>query len=251
VISHAGAGGEPSSFDTRDFNIQVSSDGASYTTVVNVAGNTSNVTTHTITPVSARFVRLNVVTPTQTTDPSARIYEVEVYAGSGGSDGGVAADSGASADARLVDAGSDARDGSTAAPVTFEMESLPVAGSSGDTHRIAYDSGYSGGAGTILEGNAAGDFVTYTVAVPQAGTYDVRVGIKRLDNRGIWQLSVDGVNRGPAVDGYAATASFTEVDLGAVAISAGNRAFRFTLTGKNASSTSYWTSLDYVRLIPQ
>jgi hypothetical protein len=31
-------------------------------------------------PVSARYVRLDVLTPTQTTDTAARIYEVEVYA---------------------------------------------------------------------------------------------------------------------------------------------------------------------------
>jgi len=38
------------------------------------------VTTHTVSPVSARYVRLNVLVPTSNTDTAARIYELEVYA---------------------------------------------------------------------------------------------------------------------------------------------------------------------------
>jgi len=83
TVRHAGAGGESTSFDTRDFDILVSADGTNFSPAVHVTGNTANVTTH---PVSAngRFVRLNVVTPTQTTDTAARIYELEVFAPTGG-----------------------------------------------------------------------------------------------------------------------------------------------------------------------
>jgi glycosyl hydrolase family 99/F5/8 type C domain-containing protein len=80
VLRHAGAGGEPARFDTRDFDLQVSTDGTAWTTVVNVRGNTANVTTHVIAPVSARYVRLNVLVPTQDSDRAARIYELEAYA---------------------------------------------------------------------------------------------------------------------------------------------------------------------------
>ncbi|HXI60874.1 MAG TPA: discoidin domain-containing protein [Polyangia bacterium] len=224
IIRHAGAGGEMPAFDTRDFNIQLSNDGSNFTTAVTVTGNAADVTTHNIATTTARFVRLNIVTPTQNGDPAARIYELEVY-------------------------------GTTsphAAPVTFETESLPVAATSGDLHRVAQDTGYSGGAGTILEANAAGDFVTYTVNVPEARTYDVRVRVKKFVNRGIWQLSVDGTPRGPATDCWTQDAVFTEVDLGPVAFpSAGNKAFRFSLTGANGNSSGLWTALDYIRLIPQ
>ncbi len=44
-----------------------------------MTGNTANVTTHTISSASARYVRLSVVTPTSNGDTAARIYEVEVY----------------------------------------------------------------------------------------------------------------------------------------------------------------------------
>jgi hypothetical protein len=80
TLRHAGAGGESASWNTRDFTLQVSTNGTTWTTVATVTGNTANVTNHPITPVSARYVRLNITAPTSTTDNAARVYEVEVYA---------------------------------------------------------------------------------------------------------------------------------------------------------------------------
>jgi hypothetical protein len=225
IVRHAGAGGESANLDTRDFNIQVSSDGTNFTPVVTVTGNTSDVTTNDITPATGRFVRLNITTPTQTTDTAARIYELEVY-GAGGS---------------------------TPPPITFEAESLTVSDfTAGRTERVAVDAGYSGGQGVILEGQGAGDFVTFTVHVLEARTYDVQVGIKELNNRGMWQLDIGGANQGSVVDGFSVPAVFTTVDLGNVSFgSAGDKSFRFTVTGKNASATSFWLALDFVRLTPR
>lgn len=79
VVKHAGAGGESTSFNTKNFNIQTSSNGSSWTTAVTVSNNTANVTTHNITATSARYVKLNITTPTQTSDTAARIYELEVH----------------------------------------------------------------------------------------------------------------------------------------------------------------------------
>lgn len=79
VVRHAGAGGESASWNTRDFDIQVSSDGSSWTTVAQVRASTASTTTH---PLSAagRYVRLNIITPTQNGNTATRIYELEVYA---------------------------------------------------------------------------------------------------------------------------------------------------------------------------
>jgi hypothetical protein len=63
----------------------VSNDGVNFTTVVNLTGNIDSITTHDIAPTTARFVRLNIVTPTQTTDTSARIYEFQVFPSQAGS----------------------------------------------------------------------------------------------------------------------------------------------------------------------
>jgi predicted alpha-1,2-mannosidase len=78
-VLHAAAGGESATWNTRDFDIQVSTDGAVWTTVAQVRGNTAAETSQPVS-VTARFVRLGIITPTQTTDNAARIYEVEVYA---------------------------------------------------------------------------------------------------------------------------------------------------------------------------
>ncbi len=83
-LSHAGAGGESAALNTRDFNIQTSVDGTNFAAAVNVSGNTQNVTDHSITSRQARFVRLNVITPTQNGTAAARIYEFEVFGAGGG-----------------------------------------------------------------------------------------------------------------------------------------------------------------------
>src|SRR5688572_169691 len=83
VLKHAGAGGEPTSYNTRDFNIQTSTDNASWSTAVTVGGSTASTTTHDIAARTARYVRLNVTGPEQGGGGAARIYELEVYAASG------------------------------------------------------------------------------------------------------------------------------------------------------------------------
>jgi hypothetical protein len=78
VVEHAGAGGESLNLNTVAFNIQVSSDGANFNTVVTVANNQDSITTHDIAPTSARYVRLNITDPSQA-DSNARIYEFQVF----------------------------------------------------------------------------------------------------------------------------------------------------------------------------
>lgn len=81
VLRHAGAGNENPVWNTRDFDVQVSTDGNTWTTVASPRGNTANVTTHTFTPRPARYIRVNVITPTSDSDRAARVYELEAYAG--------------------------------------------------------------------------------------------------------------------------------------------------------------------------
>ncbi|MEU9074641.1 discoidin domain-containing protein [Kitasatospora sp. NPDC048538] len=79
VVKHASAGGESASYNTRDFSIQVRSTSTDpWTTVATVTGNTAATTTHPVAT-TARYVRLVVTKPTQTTDPAARIYEFEAW----------------------------------------------------------------------------------------------------------------------------------------------------------------------------
>jgi hypothetical protein len=79
-VRHAGSGGENPAWNTRDFEISVSSDEVKYTRLVTVINNTDDVTTHMIAPVSARYVRLHV-TKAQTEQQlfATRIYELEAF----------------------------------------------------------------------------------------------------------------------------------------------------------------------------
>ena len=141
---------------------------------------------------------------------------------------------------------------------TFQTEALALVSSSGDTHRLIIDSRFSNGAGTILDANAAGDFLVYDVPGLVAGNYDLRIGVKKFNPRGIWQNSIAALgsqtftNHGPAIDEYSATEAFTEVDLGSLSLgSNSDKAFKFTITGKNAASSGFSISFDYIKLIPQ
>ncbi len=141
----------------------------------------------------------------------------------------------------------------------YETESLTVFGTSGDNHRLVADAGFSGGNGTILDSNAVNDYVIYTVPNVTAGSYNVKVGIKKIDTRAIWQLAASRAdtqtgytNIGGTVDEYSATASFTEVNLGTWnPATTSDKTFKFTVTGKNASSSNYTMAFDYIKLTRQ
>lgn len=79
IVRHAGAGGESTSWNTKNFKLQKSTDGTNWVDVDTVTNNTANVTDRTVTSFSTRYVRLYITTPTQNTDPAARIYELELY----------------------------------------------------------------------------------------------------------------------------------------------------------------------------
>ncbi|MDF2937988.1 MAG: hypothetical protein K0Q90_3361 [Paenibacillaceae bacterium] len=209
-------------------------------------------------------------------------------------------------------------------PILLEVENLTVgAVSAGDAHTLRTDNKLSGGKGTNLAANAAGDFVEYrwnpagaaalrgsvvtavygTATVtgqvygdaaaddsgnsPAAGIspaiplensggdsgptvsgsvygpdpsaaaaplYNVKAGVMKSNDRGIYQLSVNGVNQGAPIDLYdlPTGAVYQEIDLGDMALPAGGElVLRFTCTGKNGSSKGYRLVLDYVRLTPR
>ena len=140
------------------------------------------------------------------------------------------------------------------AAIQYETESAAVFNasvSSGPTYRVFAWSGFTDGSGTTLDGTAAGQWVTITLNVVQAGVYDVRFATKKYSSRGIVQLSIKGTNAGPAEDEYSASPVWQEFDLGNVALAAGSQPFKFTTTGKNASSSGFTQAFDYVKLTPQ
>jgi hypothetical protein len=103
-----------------------------------------------------------------------------------------------------------------------------------------------------LQSTAVGNSVIIPINVPAAGTYDIRVGSKNTSGRGVMQLSVNGTNVGPTADEYSSVGyTWGEFDLGSVSLSAGSQPFTFTVAGKDAASSSYQLTFDYITLIPQ
>ncbi|NOV04364.1 Ig-like domain-containing protein [Paenibacillus planticolens] len=123
--------------------------------------------------------------------------------------------------------------------------------SAGLTFSTANDANASGG--KYLQTAAApkvGDWIEFAVNVPEAGTYNVVFGYKTNNNRGTTQLSIDGKAQGAPVDEYLASQTFTSADLGNITFAtAGSHSFRFVVTGKNASSSSYNITWDYLKLV--
>jgi hypothetical protein len=136
-------------------------------------------------------------------------------------------------------------------PIVYQTENFSGV-SSGPPYGVADWSGFSNGAGTQLIATQPGDNVTINLNVLAAATYDVRVGLKSSNARGIMQLSVNGVNVGAPADEYSPNGySWEEVDLGTVTLAAGSQPFKFTVAGKNAASSAYNLTFDYITLIPQ
>src|SRR3954454_10658076 len=83
IVRHAGAGGEARVLNTHDFSIAVSTDGGRFTTVSQATGNTADVSVHRTNPVAARYLRLDVQTPTTGAGRAARISGSEASGAAG------------------------------------------------------------------------------------------------------------------------------------------------------------------------
>jgi hypothetical protein len=77
VVRHAEAGGLEPELNSRDFTVEVSLDGETWTTVGTHTDNTDAVTDAAITPVEAQYVRINVTAGGS--DGIVRIGDIEIY----------------------------------------------------------------------------------------------------------------------------------------------------------------------------
>lgn len=136
-------------------------------------------------------------------------------------------------------------------PIVHEVEGIATAVSS-DSITLVTDASASGGQAERLNSNAVNDYATYTVPLAQAGTYTIKVRVKRHTSRGKFQLAIDGSNQGSVQDLYSTLANdYVELNLGSKTFSsAGDKNFTFTVTGKNAGSSGYDLMLDSITLTP-
>jgi hypothetical protein len=136
--------------------------------------------------------------------------------------------------------------------IQYEAETVPSTGV--PNHRVFRWKGFTDGIGIAVDATKVGNYIAFTLNMPQPGTYDVRFASKTSPKRGIGQLSVSGISVGPAVDQYNANGGgvWKEFDVGNITFnSAGNYVFTFTVTGKNASSSGYTLTFDYIKLTSQ
>ncbi|MDF2924490.1 MAG: hypothetical protein K0R57_3404 [Paenibacillaceae bacterium] len=109
----------------------------------------------------------------------------------------------------------------------------------------------SGGKYRLFNAYNVNEYIEYTVPVAQAGTYHVKIRVMRFSDNGAYQIQINGNNQGSPVDMYQPSGKFIDFDLGNVTIgSPGMQLFRFTVTGKNASSFGYKLPLDYIQMAP-
>jgi hypothetical protein len=138
-------------------------------------------------------------------------------------------------------------------PVVYQTANL-AAVSSGPTFRQFTWASFPDTTGTILDATAAGQSVTMTLNVANAGTYDVKISTKLLNTRGTYQLAINGANVGAPQDEYNATGSgiLATQDLGNFNFAAaGSYSFKFTVASKNASSSGFSIAFDDITLTPQ
>ena len=138
----------------------------------------------------------------------------------------------------------------SATPLLFEAEKIPFTAST-STRKLSWRM-FSGGFAIDLVGTQVGDWITFSVKVPAAGTYDVKTATEAVNNRGIFQLSINGANLGPQTDEYSGPVTWKEFDLGSFNFPAsGTYSFTFTVAGHNAKSKGYTLAFDYIKLTPQ
>jgi hypothetical protein len=134
----------------------------------------------------------------------------------------------------------------------YEAENLTATVSAGDSQQDVHETSASGGTYNQGNFNAVNDYITYSVSLPAPGTYNVKIRFGKDTDMGRWQFYTAGRNVGAPQDAYSSAFTYAEADVGQVTYTtAGNKVFRFTVTGKNGASIGYRTAIDYVMLTKQ
>lgn len=142
-------------------------------------------------------------------------------------------------------------------PSVFDANALSVSDSSGDAQVTVPDTLASNGNFVRYDADAAvpvADFITFDVNVPVTMTYLIEVKFNKNNIRGTYQLAVNNgggfVNIGTPQDLYSSSPSFASINYGGLALTAGVRQFKFTVTGKAGASNGFGLGIDTIKLIP-
>jgi hypothetical protein len=86
--------------------------------------------------------------------------------------------------------------------------------SPGAMHRVFDDPRMVGGTGHLIHAGHGWSMGQHTLTDLQPGAYDLAVGVKKQDTRGIYQLALDGIDVGDPQDMYAPSDTYPEIDYG-------------------------------------
>jgi len=133
--------------------------------------------------------------------------------------------------------------------VTFEAEALSWTASAVGG-KVTTDTGASNNQYVQLTGTPmVNDWLQFTLPNVAAGSYTLKFLYKSNNNRGIVQATLDGASQGSPCDEYAAAPAYqVACSLGTKTLTAGNHTLRFTVTGKNASSSGFMIVIDQISL---
>jgi hypothetical protein len=119
---------------------------------------------------------------------------------------------------------------------------------SGPPINIVTDVAASGGSHVVLGATSNSGLLRADIAILQ-GNYNLKVRFKKGPNQGRFQLSINNNNIGGIVDQYSASPTYEEVDFGTINIATDSfPQFKFTVSNKNAASSSFNLSVDRIIL---
>jgi hypothetical protein len=122
---------------------------------------------------------------------------------------------------------------------------------SGPVIDILNDAAASNGQHIVLSATTDGPGMRINLPYVPPGTYPVKIRYKSGSNRAKVRASLNNVNIGADFDQYSASSGYVVANLGNVTFPAtanGTQDLRFYTSGKNASSSSYTISVDYVQI---
>lgn len=132
-------------------------------------------------------------------------------------------------------------------PTVYEAEDLYFTNTA--TVNILSDVSASEGKYVMLQDNAVNDWVEFTLPNLEVGTYTVKYSYKTHSIRGIAKTGYEGTDFATLVDQYNAEVSWPLAILGTINVTtAGDKLLRFTVEGKNPSSSGYKISIDKIVL---
>ncbi|MDE1160694.1 MAG: hypothetical protein PW792_01975 [Acidobacteriaceae bacterium] len=125
----------------------------------------------------------------------------------------------------------------------------PAAGST-VTETETTDPALSGGRGTKLTAAATDSKLTYSVYIPETGTYTLSVRMKTGPTNGIFAVKVNSTSLGSTYDTYSSATGYQTYNVYTGTMSKGAKTIDLVVSNKNAASTDFDLEADYIRIAP-